>query len=249
MQSGAQRAPPSRADHKHRSVDTFRNRDQAADRLSDLDTQLGVEATGLRRDTAEQVAGLGDCRHMELALAAPDAARPRDDGDTGHVHEQQTHGQTIRKRSRVSDDRRCARGPPNPTDHTLSHLGRSDPGCRGPCPAAIRASPYVGRPEAPTPAHTGMGGSLHIARRGPVRSSDGPAPEGILMSVAPEPLRHKSTARRLAPDGRACPLRCGSCGYEIVNYRVLPPCPMCRKLCWEPAPWRTLTRSGSSGGR
>jgi rubrerythrin len=37
-------------------------------------------------------------------------------------------------------------------------------------------------------------------------------------------------------------LRCGSCGYEIVSYRSLPECPMCRELRWEPAPWRPFTR-------
>jgi hypothetical protein len=38
------------------------------------------------------------------------------------------------------------------------------------------------------------------------------------------------------------PLRCRECGYEIGSYSVLPPCPMCRELCWEPAPWRPFTR-------
>lgn len=38
------------------------------------------------------------------------------------------------------------------------------------------------------------------------------------------------------------PLRCCECGYEIGSYRVPPPCPMCRELCWEPAPWRPFTR-------
>jgi predicted Zn-ribbon and HTH transcriptional regulator len=42
------------------------------------------------------------------------------------------------------------------------------------------------------------------------------------------------------PLGKA-PLRCAECGYEIRSYSVLPPCPMCRELRWEPAPWRPFT--------
>jgi hypothetical protein len=42
------------------------------------------------------------------------------------------------------------------------------------------------------------------------------------------------------PLGKA-PLRCAECGYEIRSYRVLPPCPMCRELRWEPALWRPFT--------
>ena len=38
------------------------------------------------------------------------------------------------------------------------------------------------------------------------------------------------------------PLRCESCGYEIVIYRTPPPCPMCRELRWEPTRWRPFTR-------
>lgn len=41
-------------------------------------------------------------------------------------------------------------------------------------------------------------------------------------------------------------LRCVECGYEIGSYRVLPPCPICRELCWEPAPWRPFTRRGDT---
>ena len=223
MQSRADRAPPSRADHEHRGVGAFRNRDQAADGLSDLNPELCIAEAGFDRDALEQAAGIGDCRPVELALTAGDAARPRDHRDVGHPDEHQAHGQAIRKRSRVSDDGRCARGPTHPADQTPSHVGLSIPGCRD-------------QPSA------GMGGSLHFRGQSPVRSSDRPARKGFLLSVAPEPLRHDDTARRLAPDGRACPLRCGFCGYEIVNYRVLPPCPMCRRLCWEPAPWRPSTR-------
>lgn len=38
------------------------------------------------------------------------------------------------------------------------------------------------------------------------------------------------------------PLRCASCGYEIVSYRSIPDCPMCGEFCWEPTPWRPFTR-------
>ena len=38
------------------------------------------------------------------------------------------------------------------------------------------------------------------------------------------------------------PLRCVSCGYEIVNYRLVPDCPMCRDFHWEPAPWRPFSK-------
>jgi hypothetical protein len=50
------------------------------------------------------------------------------------------------------------------------------------------------------------------------------------------------------------PLRCAECGYEIRSYRALPPCPMCREVAWEPAPWRPFTssrvemESGTHGG-
>jgi hypothetical protein len=52
----------------------------------------------------------------------------------------------------------------------------------------------------------------------------------------PEP----DAAPELPALGKA-PLRCAECGYEIRSYRVLPPCPMCRELRWEPAPWRPFT--------
>jgi rubrerythrin len=61
------------------------------------------------------------------------------------------------------------------------------------------------------------------------------------MSIAFE-----SRLRAIEPDsgplplGKA-PLRCAECGYEIRSYRVPPPCPMCRELAWEPAPWRPFT--------
>jgi hypothetical protein len=62
------------------------------------------------------------------------------------------------------------------------------------------------------------------------------------MSVLP----HSSvqTPRQLH-DGRARTkrtLRCVSCGYEIVNYRLVPDCPMCHDFHWEPAPWRPFTK-------
>jgi hypothetical protein len=37
------------------------------------------------------------------------------------------------------------------------------------------------------------------------------------------------------------PLRCAGCGYEIVSYRSLPSCPMCRQVSWEPARRRRFT--------
>jgi predicted RNA-binding Zn-ribbon protein involved in translation (DUF1610 family) len=42
------------------------------------------------------------------------------------------------------------------------------------------------------------------------------------------------------------PLRCTACGYEIVSYRAVPPCPMCRESQWERAPWRPFTRETSA---
>jgi hypothetical protein len=70
-----------------------------------------------------------------------------------------------------------------------------------------------------------------------------PSRKGSLMSVAPESSSHVRALRTDAssPFGRG-PLRCGSCGYEVVSYRVLPVCPMCREVCWEPAPSRPFTR-------
>jgi len=63
------------------------------------------------------------------------------------------------------------------------------------------------------------------------------------MSVVPEPLSHTQTAENRDPlAGGKGPLRCGSCGYEIVSYRALPSCPMCQEICWEPVPWRPFTR-------
>ena len=35
--------------------------------------------------------------------------------------------------------------------------------------------------------------------------------------------------------------RCADCGYGVVVQRVLPPCPMCHEIRWEPAPWRPFT--------
>jgi predicted Zn-ribbon and HTH transcriptional regulator len=63
------------------------------------------------------------------------------------------------------------------------------------------------------------------------------------MLVVPERVSDASPADggSALVAGKA-PLRCGECGYEIGSYRVLPPCPMCRELSWEPAPWRPFTR-------
>jgi predicted Zn-ribbon and HTH transcriptional regulator len=64
------------------------------------------------------------------------------------------------------------------------------------------------------------------------------------MSVIPERSSHlrpvDAESDAVLPLGKA-PLRCVECGYEIRSYRVLPPCPMCRELCWEPALWRPFT--------
>ena len=63
----------------------------------------------------------------------------------------------------------------------------------------------------------------------------------------------RSTQIRPAEDERdavpllgKAPLRCAGCGYEIRSYRVLPQCPMCRELHWEPAPWRPFTTPHSA---
>jgi hypothetical protein len=42
------------------------------------------------------------------------------------------------------------------------------------------------------------------------------------------------------------PLCCASCGYEIVNYSIVPDCPMCGEFSWEPGPWRPFTRGGTA---
>jgi predicted Zn-ribbon and HTH transcriptional regulator len=67
------------------------------------------------------------------------------------------------------------------------------------------------------------------------------------MSTRPERARYALAAESgiLRPSGKA-PLRCTECGYEIVRYAVVPPCPMCRELSWEPAPWRPFTRARGS---
>jgi hypothetical protein len=51
-----------------------------------------------------------------------------------------------------------------------------------------------------------------------------------------------STETRDLPLAGKGPLRCGSCGYEIVSYRALPPCPMCRDFRWESTRWRPFSR-------
>jgi rubrerythrin len=63
------------------------------------------------------------------------------------------------------------------------------------------------------------------------------------MSVIPETSRE--ARREPSPEtlsGKP-PLRCTECGYEIRSYRAQPPCPMCREVSWEHAPWRPFTRS------
>jgi predicted Zn-ribbon and HTH transcriptional regulator len=63
------------------------------------------------------------------------------------------------------------------------------------------------------------------------------------MSVMPETSCEARREDGPEPVASKPPLRCTECGYEIRSYRVLPPCPMCRELSWEPAPWRPFTRS------
>lgn len=61
------------------------------------------------------------------------------------------------------------------------------------------------------------------------------------MLIVREPATYRSTteSRSERVAGKVA-LRCDSCGYEIVSYHALPPCPMCRALSWEPARWRPL---------
>jgi hypothetical protein len=65
------------------------------------------------------------------------------------------------------------------------------------------------------------------------------------MSVAPELPSYFDTENSHSIDRVKGPLRCSNCGYEIVNYRTLPACPMCREISWEPARWRPFTRPRS----
>jgi predicted Zn-ribbon and HTH transcriptional regulator len=65
------------------------------------------------------------------------------------------------------------------------------------------------------------------------------------MSVVPEPSPQIRSENGSALGGAKGPLRCATCGYEIVSYRSLPSCPMCRGASWEPAPWRPFTRHRS----
>jgi hypothetical protein len=72
------------------------------------------------------------------------------------------------------------------------------------------------------------------------------------MASPPEPANRPTPSERpsegpsLSLAGKG-PLRCGSCGYEIVSYRMLlPPCPMCRELQWERTRWRPFTRQPTS---
>ncbi len=61
------------------------------------------------------------------------------------------------------------------------------------------------------------------------------------MSALSETSSHILSENRDPLDGEKGPLRCGSCGYEIVSYRSLPDCPMCREFRWQRAPWRPFT--------
>lgn len=62
------------------------------------------------------------------------------------------------------------------------------------------------------------------------------------MSVVPEQSSYVRSENRSTLGSAKSPLRCGACGYEIVSYRALPSCPMCREIRWEPALWRPFTR-------
>jgi hypothetical protein len=61
------------------------------------------------------------------------------------------------------------------------------------------------------------------------------------MAVVPEQSSYIGSGSRDPFARTKGPLRC-TCGYEIVSYRSLPACPMCREMSWEPAPWRPFTR-------
>ena len=64
------------------------------------------------------------------------------------------------------------------------------------------------------------------------------------MTVVSEPTADGASVSGSAPRATSrVPLRCVECGYEIASYQVVPPCPMCREVVWEPAPWRPFTRS------
>jgi predicted Zn-ribbon and HTH transcriptional regulator len=63
------------------------------------------------------------------------------------------------------------------------------------------------------------------------------------MSALPQTSREAAREHGPVPVAGKPPLRCAECGYEIRSYRVPPPCPMCRELSWEPAPWRPFTGS------
>jgi len=66
------------------------------------------------------------------------------------------------------------------------------------------------------------------------------------MSVMPETSSEARLDDGEEPVASKPPLRCVEWGYEIRSSRVLRPCPMCRKLSWEQAPWRPFTRSGAA---
>jgi predicted Zn-ribbon and HTH transcriptional regulator len=100
-------------------------------------------------------------------------------------------------------------------------------------------------PPVPVPIeHVAKWGQAAISSRSRVRDRDDTRTGKEVMFIVSEPSSHVPAAEAETdaglPLGKA-PLRCAECGYEIRSYRVLPPCPMCRELCWEPAPWRPFT--------
>ena len=62
--------------------------------------------------------------------------------------------------------------------------------------------------------------------------------------VQKQPSQIRTRSRIVLSDSKG-PLRCVSCGYEIVSYRSLPSCPMCQEANWERARWRPFTRGMS----
>lgn len=65
------------------------------------------------------------------------------------------------------------------------------------------------------------------------------------MSIVQKQSSPIRTRSRIVLSDSKGPLRCVSCGYEIVSYRSLPSCPMCQETNWERARWRPFTRGMS----
>ena len=52
------------------------------------------------------------------------------------------------------------------------------------------------------------------------------------MSIVQKQSSPIRTRSRIVLSDSKGPLRCVSCGYEIVSYRSLPSCPMCQETNW-----------------